>query len=109
MIPELTLLGQPPAPLTEQDQLMLECYVVEGWPQPAITWLLNGVPVFSSSRVEIITETGNTENGLYYVNSTFTIFSVITGDSGNYSCRANLGIPDTPSLVGTASVIVQGK
>ncbi len=109
VIPELTLRGQPTRPLTERDRLALECDVADGWPEPSVTWLFNGIPVFSSVRVDIATNSSTRENGLYYVRSTFTIPSTIPGDSGIYSCSAAQGIPGVPPLVATTNVTVQGE
>ncbi len=107
----LTLQGEPTEPLIEKDQLLLECIIIitGGWPQPFLTWLLDGTPVFTSSRLEIDTDSGKGDDGLYYVSSTFTISSTIAGDSGMYTCRADLQIPNAPSLFGTASVTIQGQ
>ncbi len=107
----LTLQGESTEPLIEKEQLLLECIIiiVGGWPQPFLTWLLDGTPIFTSSRVEIDTDSGDRDDGLYYVSSTFTISSTIAGDSGVYACRADLQIPSVPSLVGTANVTIQGQ
>ena len=102
---ELDLIGESNRQLTEKDQLVLECIATNGFSQPFFTWLLNGVPLFSSDRVQINTVTNQENDGLFTVNSTLTILSTLPSDSGVYTCRANL---EASSLARSTNVTIQG-
>ena len=106
---ELTITGRQDGSLTEGDELELVCSASESWPQPRVQWLLNNIPLFSSSRVEIDTDSVESDSGLYLTTSTLSLSSVIPEDTGNYTCVVSVDIPDTPPLSRVVSITVQGE
>ena len=109
VIPEVTLQAEASIQLLEKDQLLLNCSATEGWRQPSLSWLLYGALILQSSgRVGITSQISEEDSGLFSVYSSLSIMYTLTEDSGVYTCRADLNIPDIPTLARSTNVTVQG-
>ena len=90
---------------------------VRGLPIPSITWLKNGQPVVTDSRVRVtinppgfIPNEEDAEFGL--ISSTLLIQDLVLGDAGSYVCQAeNTGALNTNFIVNSnqANITVDCK
>ena len=115
MTPQLTITSEPVSTtLTEQDSLRLICSTSDYYPRTSITWLRGSTTLSRTSRI-IITETSNAvDGGLYQTQSTLSIASTLTSDTGAYYCKAILQIDDRIPVVtvrvdGDLNIMVQGE
>ena len=81
--------------IIERAEIQLLCSLSEGWPRPMLVWLRDDVELSNSSRLQIDDDISVTATGLYVASSILYIPSSLPGDSGNYTCRPDIDIPDT--------------
>ena len=85
-----------------EDDIVLTCSVT-GFPTPNITWRHNDSYVTNMGAHGDINET----TSYYQRNSTLTIRTAMTNDSGNYSCTAN--VVSYSQISEMVLVLVQGE
>ena len=82
--------------LLKRTEIQLQCSLSDAWPLPELVLSKDDTPlVNSTSRLQIDFIIFMTEDGLYRVSSSLSINSSIPEDSGQYSCRADIQVPDT--------------
>ena len=111
-MPEVTLQNLSSTEPIEGDPIALTCSISGGWPQIGqIQWLKDGTPINASAyRVTIDTLPMSVDvYGLYSQTSNLTITdSYRIEDSGVYTCRSYLTIPDFPMVSENISILVLG-
>ena len=81
--------------IIERAEIQLQCSLSQGWPRPMLVWLRDDVELSNSSQLQIDDDISMTSAGLYVASSILYIPSSLPGDSGTYTCRPDLDIPDT--------------
>ena len=81
--------------IIERAEIQLQCLLSQGWPRPMLVWLRDDVELSNSSRLRIDDDISITAAGLYLASSILYIPSSLPGDSGTYTCRPDINIPDT--------------
>ena len=81
--------------IIERAEIQLQCSLSQGWPRPMLMWLRDDVELSNSSRLQIDEDISITAAGLYVASSILYIPSSLPGDSGTYTCRPDIDIPDT--------------
>ena len=94
-MPELTLTGTA-GDIIEETEIQLQCSLSEAWPMPELILFKDDTPLINStSRLQIDSNIFITEAGLYRVSISLNINSSTPEDSGQYSCRVDIQVPDT--------------
>ena len=110
----ISVVGGASTNLTEQDGLALVCSSSNYYPPTSITWFKNANILTTSSRIGINETSMMVEGGLYSIQSTLTIPSTLTTDTGAYYCKAIIQVDglDEPLIArveNDVSVLVQGS
>ena len=81
--------------IIERAEIQLQCSLSQGWPRPMLVWLRDNTELSNSSQLQIDADISITATGLYLASSILYIPSSLPGDSGTYTCRPGIDIPDT--------------
>ena len=92
----------------DESATMVAVCVGTGFPQPSISWSLNGSPLENSSRVTIYEEVIE-ESGLTFVQSFLEVCSVDFMDAGLYQCTVANRIANASSNFTLTVNTVGGK
>ena len=84
-----------------EDNIVLSCSAT-GFPAPAIVWYHNNTAITTMGRVNITSSSSH-----YQTNSTITITSSMTNDTGDYYCNATNTVGTVSTSVALA--LVQGQ
>ena len=113
VVPEVMLQNLSSTEPIEGDPIALTCSISGGWPRIGqIQWLKDGTPINASADPRVTIDTlpmSMDAYGLYSQTSNLTIAgSRGIEDSGIYTCRSYLTIPDFPMVSKNISILVLG-